>query len=421
MLIQFTVSNFLSFKDEQAFSMVAASGKNDNELMDNTFKSTVDERITLLRSAAMYGANASGKSDFIKALSFYFAFILRSTESLDGGLLSDQKTFLLDKETTGANSKFEAILELKGAIYRYGYIVHEQLVVREWLFCTEQGKQRRRERQLFERDVQANLVKGAGFAKYAQITAKNSLLLTVAAQAQYELVQNLVGYIKNLVTVDSHTGLLLDLTIKYLYSRQERVKDYDDVLELLKAADLNIEGFRIIKQESAGSLHVMVKHKCLDKESNFNFVEFDLLQHESLGTIKIFALSLMLIARLREGGIMIVDELEHNLHPLLVKKIIELFNNPQTNPYCAQLIFTTHYDGILNREIFRRDQIWFADKSRSGATSIYSLVQFKNPNNAERKDASYDKRYLEGRYGAIPVFSDYKLRKSVFGDSDADR
>jgi len=152
--------------------MVAASGKNDNELMDNTFKSTVDERITLLRSAAMYGANASGKSNFIKALSFYFAFILRSTESLDGGLLSDQKTFLLDKETTVANSKFEAILELKGAIYRYGYILHEQLVVREWLFCTGQGKQRRRERQLFERDVQANLVKGAGFAKYPNYCQK---------------------------------------------------------------------------------------------------------------------------------------------------------------------------------------------------------------------------------------------------------
>ena len=112
---------------------------------------------------------------------------------------------------------------------------------------------------------------------------------------------------------------------------------------------------------------------------------------------------------LRNGGTLIIDELESSLHPLLVRYITGLFNSPLTNPHNAQLIFTTHYDGILNNGIFRRDQIWFSEKGDLGATALYSLLEFKQNKTAVRKDASYDRDYLSGRYGAIPLVSENYL------------
>ena len=435
MLIQFTVSNFLSFKDTQTFSMVANTGEKDTELLDNVFRS-VDDRMSLLRSSVVYGANASGKSNFVKALAFYFGFILASTQSTEQQAIATRpyklETHYLDQPT-----KMEAVLEVGECIYRYGYELTHKEVLREWLYVIEANKQRKREKLIFERSGLELAAKESGWKKLMAVTKKNSLLLTVASQFNLVTAKKILNHIAAKMMVVSDVPALFSSTTEYLYAIQEDGTNnsiMEDVCKLLQAADIAIDGFKIISRdikktelpehvpaafanflsalsnESFNFKHVVTTHKQYDSDGKVaGMVNFDMASEESVGTIKLFAMSMPLLMLLRNGGTLIIDELESSLHPLLVRYITGLFNSPLTNPHNAQLIFTTHYDGILNNGIFRRDQIWFSEKGDLGATALYSLLEFKQNKTAVRKDASYDRDYLSGRYGAIPLVSENYL------------
>ncbi|MEI6286308.1 MAG: ATP-binding protein [Bacillota bacterium] len=435
MLIQFTVSNFLSFKDEQTFSMVANTGEKDTELLDNVFRS-VDDRMSLLRSSVVYGANASGKSNFVKALSFYLGFILASTQSIEQQAIAT-RPYKLETHYSEKSTKLEAVLEVGDCIYRYGYELTHSEVLREWLYVIEAKKQRKREKLIFERTRAELAAKDSGWKKLMVVTKKNSLLLTVAAQFNLTTAKKIVNYIAAKIMVVSDVQALFSSTTEYLYAIQENGTNLgiiDDVCKLLQAADIAIDGFKIISRdikknelpehvpaafanflsalpsESYNFKQVVTTHKQYDSDGKIaGMVNFDMASEESIGTVKLFSMSIPLLMLLRNGGTLIIDELESSLHPLLVRYITGLFNSSLTNPHNAQLIFTTHYDGILNNGMFRRDQIWFAEKGDRGATELYSLLEFRQNKTAVRKDASYDRDYLAGRYGAIPLVSENYL------------
>ncbi|MFA6074896.1 MAG: ATP-binding protein [Negativicutes bacterium] len=432
MLIQFTVSNFLSFKDEQTFSMVADTNKKDTELTDNIFGS-VDERISLLRSAVMYGANASGKSNFIKALAFFFSFILASTNSTEQQTIA-VRPYRLEPHYDNKPTKVEAVFEVGNFIYRYGYEVTQRAVLKEWLYVIEANKQRKHEKLIFERSLSELTAKVTGWKKLMPLTRENSLLLTVAAQFNLLTAKQIINRLAASVMVVSGVDELFAHTTDYLFSQQEKGQNADiiaDVCKFLKSADISIDGFKVINRElkkadfadtiptvfanfldslagdSVSFKQVITMHKQFDSDGNVAGVaNFDMAAEESGGTNKLFALSVPLLMTLQRGGLLIIDELESNLHPVIVRYLLSLFNSRIYNKNNAQIVFTTHNDSILSNSIFRRDQIWFSEKGEKGATEIFSLVEFRENKAIVRKDASYNKDYLSGRYGAIPIVTD---------------
>jgi uncharacterized protein len=418
MLIEFSVGNYLSFKEQVTFSMVASKIVAKDKSLDenNVFK--IDDDLSLLKSAAIYGANASGKSNFIDALSFMRKFVLSSSKDTQAAEPIEAEAFRLDSETVAKPSFFEVVFLLDGKKYRYGFEVDTEKVVSEWLFFTPKTK----EAKLFTRASEGIVFSGS-FKEgkgLGEKTRTNALFLSVAAQFNGTIAQQILAWFRNLGII---SGFVDDgiraFTIKGLEIDEIR----PDIVKLIKKLDLGIDGIQIEKAEMTEALlpknlPLDVKEALLKTIPNKVFIRtmhkkyasdgkevstemFDLDDNESEGTKRLFSLAGPLVSVLRNGKTLVVDELDARLHRLMTCQIIRLFNSNETNPNNAQLIFTTHDTSLLNNTLFRRDQIWFAEKNEHGATDLYSLAEFK-----VRNDASYEKEYVQGRYGAIPFIGD---------------
>jgi AAA15 family ATPase/GTPase len=428
MLIGFSVGNYRSFKDVVTLSMVAAEEANDNDELDknNVFK--VNQQFSLLKSAAIYGANASGKSNLILAFNFMRRFVMNSAKLQITDKI-DVEDFRLSTETVDKPSFFEIVFQLKNKTYRYGFEVTQKRVVSEWLFCTP----RSRETKIFNRQgdkieyskniEQGNMLKG--------LTKKNTLFLSVAAQFNDSLAVEIVSWFGRLGVVSGlNVELLKAITLEYLSDRQDsdRQNLIDGVTKLIKKLDLSINNLNLetetrkisldslpqdlsdvvrnIISHSSGEIKsttIKTYHPKYDSTGKIIELEiFDMDKHESDGTKKIFALSAPILDTLQKGEVLVIDELDARLHPLMTRNIIELFNSQKTNPKNAQLIFTTHDINLLSHKFLRRDQIWFTEKNHQGATDLYSLVEFADIKNND----TFEKDYIQGRYGAIPFIGD---------------
>ncbi|MFM7884504.1 MAG: AAA family ATPase [Microcystis panniformis] len=415
MLIEFSVGNYRSFKDVVTLSMVAADEAADNDELDknNVFK--VNQNFSLLKSAAIYGANASGKSNLILALYFMQSFVINSSKLQITDKI-DLEKFRLSSETEDKPSFFKIVFYLDNKTYEYSFEVTQERVISEGLSCTPKT----RKTNIFSREkdkikYSKSLMKGKDVK---DLTKKNTLFLSIAAQFNDPLAGKILLWFSRLKIISgSQLENLRHLSIDYL-SREQNLKN--EIVSLIKKLDLSIKDMSIeVGRKPLDNFHkdipdtvynsIETYHEKYDLEGKVIGLEsFQLNKHESRGTQKLFALLAPILSVLKASEVLIIDELDSLLHPLMAIAIIGLFNSQQTNPKNAQLIFATHDVNLLSNQLFRRDQIWFTEKNRQEATDLYSLVEFDIDNNA-----SFEQDYIQGRYGAIPFIGDLS---KVIGD-----
>lgn len=418
MIIRFSIENFLSFAAKQTLDLTAVSTCKER-LEENTFEF---DNESLLKSAVIYGANASGKSNLIHALQFFCQFVRSSSKDSMSSEEIPVIPFLLNQWSKEEPSKFEIEFICDEKKFRYGFHATKQMIIREWLY--EQGK------LAFVRafDGEDDTIQVENIWKTAhgleERTRKNALFLSVCAQFAVPEAEKILGYFAAKLHVISgeSPNLFRNYTCNQVHSGEYR----NDILDFLRNADTHIVDLTVDKRERENS--VLPSRKYFDIKSHHNIYDksgqivgqvqlpFDGL--ESLGTKKAFALAGPIIDTLKTGSVLIVDELDSRLHPIFTRQIVKLFNSCKTNPLNAQLVFNTHDTNLLSYKLydekadkdeymFRRDQIYFAEKDNVEATHIYSLIEFKKKDDKKvRNDASFEKDYLNGIYGAIPYIGE---------------
>jgi uncharacterized protein len=416
MLIEFSVANYLSFKTKTTISLLAAPIK---EHVETNLFST--ERYDLLKGAVIYGANASGKSNFIRAMSTMNRLVLQSFEQSSADDL-DITSFLLNTETEKKPSFFEAVFLIEGIRYRYGFEVNNKSVQSEWLF--EAVKQT--EKSLFIREKNGiEVMKGFSEGKdLEERTRDNALFLAVVDQFNGKTAKKIMKWFNNFITI---SGLRHEGYKGVTFGMLEDKKTRETLLNFYKKLDLGFDELTLSKKpfdpkelpkdipeslmkqlvtdlEGAFRIDIKTIHKKYNSKGKVvGNIEFDMRSQESSGTNKLFNISGPVFDVLNNGGVLVIDELDASLHPLLTLAITKLFNSKEFNRNNAQLIFATHDTNLLNYGNYRRDQIYFVEKNKYGASEMYSLVEYKEDGKTIRKDRSFEKDYIEGRYGAIPL------------------
>jgi uncharacterized protein len=376
----------------------------EDETIDRNNVFEIPQDISLLKSAAIYGANASGKSNLVRAISFVRNFVLNSAVGRKVKDRIDTEIYKLSKDTENEPSYFEIIFEIGTTRYRYGFEVDRRSVKSEWLYQTLSTQ----ESELFTREEKAievfdNFSEGKELNKK---TRDNALFLSVVAQFNGEIATKIIDWFDRTLVV------IFDLEDELEYEGMtDEIMDDDDrrqsLINLVRTLDLGIEDIRIVltpfEDVDETFLHeVKIAHWRYDTDNNkLSIEQFDLNNEESAGTQKLYRLSGLLLNLLEDGGVLIVDELDSRLHPLITGAIVKLFNSPKTNPNNAQLIFTTHDTNLLSSNLFWKDQIWFTEKNRYGATDLYSLAEYKIP-----EQSSFEQDYIAGKYGAVPFIGD---------------
>jgi uncharacterized protein len=402
MLLEFTVGNFLSFKDKKTFSLEAGG---ISEHKENVVQ---DGKYNVLRSAVIYGANSSGKSNFVKALHFMVSTVKNSSKVNSTDKLN-VKPFLLNTDTEDKPSFFEILFSSSVFRFRYGFELDNDKIHSEWLYVLPNNS--KKEVLHFIRNNEGIYVTDSfQDAKGLEIkTRDNGLFISVADQFNSG-VANII--MMSMQFFHFQSGLEHEEGIfatNVLYNRKDFKNLIDDFVGKL---DLGFQSFNVVDNDIEKPFKSRIKtlHKKYDKNGNFvSNYEFIMSEDESSGTNKIFDLAGYLLFVLNTGLILIIDELDSKLHPILTQEVIKLFNNPETNPKNAQLIFTTHDTNLLGANLFRRDQIWFTEKDDFEATDMYSLLEFKDEDGKTiRKDRSFEADYIRGRYGAIPYISNFE-------------
>lgn len=418
MIIEFSVKNYRSIKEMQTLSMVAAPIKSKYPELDTNNVIKVSDKLSLLKSAAIYGANGSGKSNVVKALIAMMIFIRASFKDDQVGKRVIEP-FLLNTETHNQPTFFQLVFILDNIRYRYGFEVFQNVVKSEWLFGTP-GKT---EAYFFTREgtsIKINEKKYAEGKGLDDKTSENNLFLNIVKAFNGKTSNRIISFFDQKITISAGItdNFLRETTVEFL----QEVDFKNQIIGLLNLADLGIlDVFHkkitrddlpknphpiLVKDVENGNLEIILsKRQLLDSNGNSagNYF-FDIDNQESDGTLKFFNYSGAIINALIEGGILVLDEFDARLHPMLTKKIVEMFNSPTINKNGAQLVFVTHDTNLLDNSLLRRDQIYFTEKNKLQETELYSLADFKGI----RNDASYEKDYISGKYGAIPFLGDFE-------------
>lgn len=426
MLIQFSFSNYKTFKDRAVLNLVASNY--DKDSLESNIITLETQNLRLLKSNVIFGSNASGKSKFIDALTFFTQFVQESSKDRQKGEAIGVIPFRLNETTKEGNSEFEIIFILNGLIYRYGFEANQSNIVAEWLYSRKKVS----ESELFYRDGQSFEVDSKRLKKAKALIDEglirnNALMLSVLAQFNDDLASAIMLYLDSISCV---SGLN---EAAYKNNSIEKVRDNprkkEEILHLLKGADFGIEDIRyedvtyalgekyrktfeeLKKTAASFDPHIFssirTKHNLYDDHKKIvGHTEFSMQADESSGTQKYFYFIGLLLDALENGTPLIVDELDSKLHPNLVCKIVSLFNSKATNPKNAQLIFNTHDTNLLSSDLFRRDQIWFVEKNEYGESRLYSLADFKTT--TVRKNESFENNYIRGKYGAIPYLNQFE-------------
>ena len=396
-ILEFTFGNFRSFQTIQTLSMTAANISSKNKELDanHTFMATAQQK--LLHSKAIYGANASGKSNIIKALNAFVQIIKNSV--IDNTAIQKHcQPFLLDEEGAQSPIFFQLMFIHQSAKYRYGFEVLDNKVFSEWLFIAQKG----REAAYFTADTEGLTIKNVfKYAKPFQNSHKipneifnpTALFLSSLSAVGNKTAKTVTAAIANIVTILGANDPMPQANLLAAINKQS---SKDHILELINAADIDITDLKVTDDQLLTAHRQYDEQKNAAQTINANFEEW-----ESEGTKKIATLSPILIAALANGHTLAIDGFELHLHPNLAHKIVSLFHSPETNPHHAQLIFVTHDTTLFKPDKLRRDQICLVEKDRYGSSTIIDLVEFKGV----RNDASFDKDYLQGRYGAIPFLN----------------
>lgn len=394
MLCQFTVKNYKSIRDEVTFDMQAAAiSEHEDRIMKDK------DGDLYLPVSAIYGPNGGGKSNVLEALQTLVAKILRplyATEDSEA-MAFFQKKIIIEpfafSERKNEPTEFELFFRTDVAEYRYILQVKRDFVVYESLDRVKLETGRRS--ALFTRDENGIQLKGAfSKLKVSDELSKTLTLLSYLGIAYKgnAVVKDVLGWFVNGIDFLNYGNPMQEL--KMAISTSEDVKKL--MLDMIQEMDLDIVDFRVEEKEN-DRIEVFTKHLVDEVETEL------MLSDESSGTKKLFGLLPFIAASLLDGTTLVIDELDAKIHPVLLRHIIMMFNHMEINRHKAQLIFTSHDLSTMNNEVFRRDEIWFVAKGNAQNSKLYSLVEFKNEKGeAVRKDAKFDKQYLEGKYGADP-------------------
>jgi AAA15 family ATPase/GTPase len=420
MIAEFTVENFRSFKEKYTFSLISTKDKELSE--SNTFEA--DKKLRFLKSAVIYGANASGKSNFFNALIFFLKFSVFSGPHKQVEDPIETEPFSLSKQTESAPSSFELIFIIKDdsgeTRYRYGFSVNKEKVETEYLYAVYNV----REVMLFSRNFQE-----IDYTPYFKEGARGKLsvrnncaFLSICAQNNGEISAQIVKYFRRI-------GVLSGLYEPIFSQNENNQLDYKKkIVNFFIFVDIQITDYKTENVPVFGAIpdselsallknkypdaqmeRILFGHTFYDDKTPSGVKYFDETV-ESAGTQKLFYYSSYILDALDKGTPLFIDEFDTMLHPLIIERIVKLFNSSITNPKNAQLVISCHAVNIMTNKLFRRDQIWFCEKNQYGATDLYSLVEYKEP---VRKDSSYNKNYLQGKYGAIPYFNEILLQAGL--------
>ena len=394
MIIEFTVGNFLSFKEKRTISFEARGGV--SELKDNFF---TFEKQKLLRSVVLYGANSSGKSNLIKALEkmrecVYWSVRLNDTDKLSFS------PFLLSSEVKNEPTFFEVIFIADSQIFRYGFEYNLCEIVNEWLFSVKNSG---KEDALFVRTQEGIAVadKFVEGKSKEESTNKNRLFISLVAQLGGKISNQILQwfYNCNVLSGIKHN----DYEDYSLTMFDKNLNGSSDALQFFQDLQLGFNNLEVTKSEEKDFSLNTIHSKYGKNGEIIGQISWNKDENESEGTKKLIDFSGPIFNTLKNGKILIIDELDSKLHPLITMQIIKLFNSPETNPNNAQLLFATHDTNLLSTDIFRRDQVWFTEKDNIEQTDLYSLDDFVFADGTKvRKDANLEKNYIAGRYGAIP-------------------
>jgi len=415
MIVEFSVGNFKSFKDMETLRFQAAKIKSKYEFVDTNNTFVVSDKLSLLKSKTVYGANASGKTNLVKAFKAMLSII---TESFKDDKIIEKyvEPFRLSEETLNEPTFFQINFIYENVPYRYGMTVKAGKVVEEWLF----GKPGKREVYYFVREdmtVQVNENKFKEALKISNVPedeipmySDTSLFLTVAAASQRKLAKSLINYLKNQIEIisgldDTHLmDVVMDKLDDATFKKQltEFVSSVDTgIISIDKIEVSDIFLLENSKQKNANrkAAFIQIERKVYDNQNSTNgkSTHFLLDEHEAEGTKKMIALFPFIQEALQEGKLLIIDEFDARMHPRIVRKIVEIFNS-NVNPNNAQLLVITHDTNLMRRFLLRHDQISFVEKNKLGASRIYSLVEFKGV----RNNVFFRDDYLLGSYGAVP-------------------
>lgn len=394
MLIQFKFKNHKCFYDENVLDLMATSEKRHSETTININNNKI------LPVIAIHGANASGKSSILEALEFMFKTIKESSHT-DINQDLPVNPFAFSTKALKQNSEYEFSICLGDYEYRYGFAINKNGFDEEWLYQKKfTANTRATQKIIFERSV--NSVKfGPSYKKYEKIwelfgnqeSKKLLILSNVAIKETDGILRQIYDYVCkfNFKIEHFYSQTSIDILTKdsSLYNKfQTIINEFDPCLLGIKIDEINYEN---------GEKRYVINgiHKNLENNTIRTLIP---LHKESDGTIKIFNIMPTILKNLEEGGLLCIDELDTKFHPLLFKKIVNMYKDKKINKNNAQLIYTAHSTFMFNNNDLRRDQIYLVDKDKLGKAHLYSLSEFKNL----RVDSNYEKKYLTGQFGAIP-------------------
>lgn len=412
MLLMFKVKNYTSFKDETIMDLRATSYVQHPSHVLN-----INEKLKLLKTTALYGANASGKSNFISAMFFFeryiFSQFLNKQDSDNFEMHEDLKVkfepFLLSKNKNEA-SEFDIIFIKNGKQYQYGFECTSTEVLNEWYYIDDKQVYDRKGIEIFYGKKYEKML-----SAYKKLP-KERLYISVLEyflddKSRTEILNDFIEFFKKDYNVLS--AIILESTVKKLASSfMISKKLYEDeeyrnkIEKYLKLIDIGIERLEVIKEttmnkklkKNVDEEILYTVHNVYDDDGNVVGEKFFELREESSGTLRFLAYIQNIVDLIDNGGVFIVDELSSRLHPLLTKFIVDIFQSNKNTK--AQLIFTTHDVSLLNNAQFRRDEVVLVDKNEKGESTLYPLSNLK-----VREDATFSKDYLQGKYGAIPMLN----------------
>ncbi len=422
MLIDFKVTNFRSIREEQTLSLVASNYEKD--LPDCVIEQDLPglSGVKFLRGAAIYGANASGKSNVLQAIKFLADFVCSSATKIQPGESTGTEPFKLDQTSTTQPSKFEITFVAEDIRYLFGLSLTTQRVIEEYLVAYPKGLPQRWYHRTYDEQQQTYTWTrpATGFKRDKSLeekTRENSLFLSVAPQFNHPQLTPVFNWFQtnfHFIQLSAEGGFSPNFTAHQL----TKYDHYDRILTLLKNADIGISdakvdrkihktgvftkffskgGIRDLTSDEVMAYWAEMEIQLFHKVAGSDPVSLDFESEESAGTRRFFSLIGPWIDILESGKTVFIDEIETSLHPLLIRELLKLLFSAENNPRGAQVVFTTHNPILLDTTLMRRDQIWFTEKSSTGATHLYPLTDYQ-----PRKEEALTKGYLAGRYGGIP-------------------
>ncbi|MDC2175218.1 AAA family ATPase [Bacteroides thetaiotaomicron] len=424
MLLEFSVSNFRSIKDEQTLSMLAESSQAKPDNMASV-ELSAGGCLSVLKSAVIYGANASGKTNIIKAFFACISFIQRSATNIVGDAITCYDPFLFEQTTASSPIGFK--LQFIGTDkikYSYQFSYNRYEIISEILDYYPKGQKA----NLFTRTNSEgetthshviSLTKNVTNQRIKKEVFKNQLYLSqFGSTIVHEQLTEIYLFFKNIDVWNSQNSV-------YTKNMQEKLSS--DLLEpqnealrkrlikLIQISDTKIEDIRISREPSSDKTRpqkneyaLFGQHSLFDHDKKIGNKELP-FREESAGSNVLFAIGGYILKKLETGGIMFIDELDNSLHPKLTKFLVKLFSNPISNPKNAQLVCATHEVTLLDKDMFRMDQVWFTEKNKFGASELYSIKDF----DGVREGIPFDKWYYNGKFGGEPKIKEIEF---IFGD-----